>query len=192
MLGGSGGPSARVWRRRRAIRRSRRGRVPEGEPSDGGRIVAVGTDPITIPVLRLVHAAGLPLPEYASPGSSGLDLRAAVEAELSVEPGERVQIPTGLILELPTGWEGQVRPRSGLAWRHGVTMLNTPGTIDSDYRGEVKVILVNLGQPVFVVQRGDRIAQLVIAPVSRAILVEVEELGSTARGEGGFGSTGVG
>lgn len=150
------------------------------------------TDPIPIPVLRLAHAAGLPLPEYASTGSSGLDLRAAVEAELSVGPGERVQIPTGLILELPTGWEGQVRPRSGLAWRHGVTMLNTPGTIDSDYRGEVKVILVNLGQQDFVVQRGDRIAQLVIAPVSRAVLVEVEELGSTARGEGGFGSTGVG
>lgn len=152
----------------------------------------VETDPISVPVLRLAHAEGLPLPEYASTGSSGLDLRAAIEGELTVGPGERVQIPTGLILELPTGWEGQVRPRSGLAWRHGVTMINTPGTIDSDYRGEVKVILVNLGQQVFVVQRGDRIAQLVIAAVSRAVLVEAEELDSTARGEGGFGSTGVG
>lgn len=151
----------------------------------------MATDPIAVPVLRLAHAEGLPLPEYASAGSSGLDLRAAVESWLTVGPGERVQIPTGLIFELPTGWEGQVRPRSGLAWRHGVTMLNTPGTIDSDYRGEIKVILINLGREDFIVQRGDRIAQLVVAPVSQVALVEVEDLESTARGEGGFGSTGV-
>lgn len=151
----------------------------------------MATEPIAIPVRRLPHAAGLPLPNHASPGSSGVDLRAAIEGELIIEPGERVQIPTGLVLELPDGWEGQVRPRSGLAWRHGVTMLNTPGTIDSDYRGEVKVIAVNLGQETFVVQRGDRIAQLVVAPISSVRLVEAEELGATDRGEGGFGSTGV-
>jgi len=131
------------------------------------------------------------LPEHASPGSAGLDLRAAIDDELNVEPGERVQIPTGLILELPSGWEGQVRPRSGLALRHGVTLLNTPGTIDSDYRGEVQVILVNLGQEDFRVTRGDRIAQLVVAPVSQVSVVEAESLGSTPRGDGGFGSTGV-
>ena len=131
------------------------------------------------------------MPEHASPGSAGLDLRAAIDDELNVEPGERVQIPTGLILELPSGWEGQVRPRSGLALRHGVTLLNTPGTIDSDYRGEVQVILVNLGQEDFRVTRGDRIAQLVVAPVSQVSVVEAESLGSTPRGDGGFGSTGV-
>lgn len=151
----------------------------------------MATDPITVLVLRLAHAEGLPLPEYASTGSSGVDLRAAIENELTVGPGERVQIPTGLILELPVGWEGQVRPRSGLAWRHGVTLLNTPGTIDSDYRGEVKVILVNLGQHALVVRRGDRIAQLVVAPVSQVTFVETKKLGSTDRDEGGFGSTGV-
>jgi len=149
------------------------------------------TDPITIPVLRLAHSEGLPLPEPASPGSAGVDLRAAIEADQIVEPGQRVQVPTGLILELPTGWEGQVRPRSGLALRHGVTLLNTPGTIDSDYRGEVKVILVNLGQEGFRLSRGDRIAQLVVAPVSQVVLTETDSLASTDRGEGGFGSTGV-
>ena len=120
-----------------------------------------------------------------------MDLRAAIEAELSVAPGDRVQVPTGLILEVPAGWEGQVRPRSGLAWRHGVSLLNTPGTIDSDYRGEVKVILVNLGRREFRLSRGDRIAQLVVAPVSQVVLVEADKLASTSRGEGGFGSTGV-
>jgi len=151
----------------------------------------VETDPIIIPVLRLAHARGLPLPEHASTGSAGVDLRAAIEDEQRVPPGERIQVPTGLILELPTGWEGQVRPRSGLALRHGVTLLNTPGTIDSDYRGEVKVILVNLGQEDFLVSRGDRIAQLVVAPVSQVVLSEKDSLASTDRGEGGFGSTGV-
>ena len=150
------------------------------------------TDPISIPVVRLAHARGLPLPAYASEGSAGMDLRAAIEAEQRVAPGERLQIPTGLIVELPVGWEGQVRPRSGLALRHGVTLLNSPGTIDSDYRGEVKVILINLGQSDFVVQRSDRIAQLVVSPVAQVVVVEVDSLSSTGRGEGGFGSTGVG
>ena len=143
-------------------------------------------------MVRLAHARGLPLPAYASDGSAGMDLRAAIEAEQRVAPGERLQIPTGLILELPVGWEGQVRPRSGLALRHGVTLLNSPGTIDSDYRGEVKVIMINLGQSDFVVQRGDRIAQLVVSPVAQVVVVEVDSLSSTGRGEGGFGSTGVG
>jgi len=150
-----------------------------------------GTDPIIIPVLRLAHAEGLPLPEHASPGSAGVDLRAAIDAVQIVAPGQRVQVPTGLILELPPGWEGQARPRSGLALRHGVTLLNTPGTIDSDYRGEIKVILVNLGQEEFRLARGDRIAQLVIAPVSQIVLAETDSIASTRRGEGGFGSTGV-
>ena len=143
-------------------------------------------------MVRLAHARGLPLPAYASEGSAGMDLRAAIEAEQRVAPGERLQIPIGLILELPVGWEGQVRPRSGLALRHGVTLLNSPGTIDSDYRGEVKVIMINLGQSDFVVQRGDRIAQLVVSPVAQVVVVEVDSLSSTGRGEGGFGSTGVG
>jgi len=149
------------------------------------------TDPVTISMLRLAHAQGLPLPEHASPGSAGVDLRAATDTEQVVAPGERLQIPTGLILELPAGWEGQVRPRSGLALRHGVTLLNSPGTIDSDYRGEVKVILVNLGQEDFRVTRGDRIAQLVVAPVSQIVVMETDSLAPTGRGEGGFGSTGV-
>jgi dUTP pyrophosphatase len=150
------------------------------------------TDRISVSVVRLAHARGLPLPAYASDGSAGMDLRAAIEAEQSVAPSERLQIPTGLILELPVGWEGQVRPRSGLALRHGVTLLNSPGTIDSDYRGEVKVIVINLGQSDFVVERGDRIAQLVVSPVAQVVVVEVDSLSSTGRGEGGFGSTGVG
>ena len=148
-------------------------------------------EPITVPVVRLAHAEGLPLPEHASPGSAGLDLRAAIDDALTVAPGARAQIPTGLILELPGGWEGQVRPRSGLALRHGVTLLNTPGTIDTDYRGEVKVILINLGQEAFRVTRGDRIAQLIVAPVAQVRLVETDSLASTPRGGGGFGSTGV-
>ena len=158
---------------------------------DGDPIAVAATDPVTMPVVRLAHAEGLPLPAYASAGSAGLDLRAAIEVEQIVPAGERVQIPTGLILEIPPGWEGQVRPRSGLALRHGVTLLNTPGTIDSDYRGEVKVILVNLGREDFRVSRGDRIAQLVVAPVSRVVVEEADSLASTDRGDGGFGSTGL-
>jgi dUTP pyrophosphatase len=146
---------------------------------------------VTIQVRRLSHAIGLPLPEQASPGSSGLDLRAAVSEDLHLEPGERALVPTGLALELPQGWEGQVRPRSGLAIQHGIGLLNSPGTIDSDYRGEVKVVLANLGAERYTVHRGDRIAQLVVSPVSRVVVREVSELGPSHRGQGGFGSTGV-
>jgi dUTP pyrophosphatase len=142
-------------------------------------------------VSRLPHAEGLPLPAPASAGSAGLDLRAAVTEELALLPGERRLVPTGLILELPPGWEGQVRPRSGLAVRQGIGLLNSPGTIDSDYRGEVRVLLINLGTEPFVVRRGDRIAQLVVAPVAAVEIEEVEALSPTARGDGGFGSTGV-
>jgi dUTP pyrophosphatase len=139
---------------------------------------------------RLAAARDLPLPSPASPGSSGFDLRAALAAETVLRPGERLLVPTGLVLEIPPGWEGQVRPRSGLALRHGIGVLNAPGTIDSDYRGEVCVILVNLGQESVELARGERIAQLVVAPVSRAELVQVNELADTARGAGGFGHTG--
>ncbi len=148
-------------------------------------------DKVTLRVRRLPHAADLPLPEQASPGSAGLDLRAAVPEDLLLAPGERTLVPTGLVLELPRGWEGQVRPRSGLAIRHGISLLNSPGTIDSDYRGEVKVILANLGSEPFTIRRGDRIAQLVVAPVSRVEVLEATELSSTDRGPGGFGSTGT-
>lgn len=150
-------------------------------------------DPV-LGIVRLPHAEGLELPAYESEGAAGMDLRAAVpeDRQLIILPGRRMLVPTGLVLELPSGFEGQVRPRSGLALKHGITCLNTPGTIDSDYRGEVKVLLVNLGDEDFSVTRGMRIAQLVIAPVSRAT-VEIRSLaGTTARGEGGFGSTGLG
>lgn len=145
-----------------------------------------------IRVVRLAHAADLPLPSYETRGAAGMDLRAAVDEGASVvlPPGGRMAIPTGLAVALPEGFEGQVRPRSGLALRDGVTTLNTPGTIDSDFRGEVKVILINHGQRAFTVSRGDRIAQLVIAAVARAEWCEVEVLDDTARGAGGFGSTG--
>jgi len=132
----------------------------------------------------------LPLPEYQTQGSAGLDLAAAVEHDLTLEPGCRALVPTGLRLEVPAGWEGQVRPRSGLAVRHGVTVLNTPGTIDSDYRGEVGVLLINHGQGSYVVRRGARVAQLVLAPAARATVEEAGELNPTARGAGGFGHTG--
>jgi dUTP pyrophosphatase len=144
-------------------------------------------------VLRLAHADGLPLPAYETEGAAGMDLRAAVpqDTPLTLEPGARQAVPTGLIFEIPEGFEGQVRPRSGLALNHGVTCLNSPGTIDCDYRGEVKVILANLGAEPFTVTRGMRIAQLVIAPVARAQIIEAGELSQSARGEGGFGSTGT-
>jgi dUTP pyrophosphatase len=141
-------------------------------------------------VRRLPHAAGLPLPARASAGSAGYDLRAAVEADLVLSPGQRTLVPTGLVLEIPPGWEGQVRPRSGLALDAGVTLANAPGTIDSDYRGEVAVILVNLGSGHHTVHRGDRVAQLVFAPVGAPVLVEAEELSGSERGAGGFGSSG--
>lgn len=148
-----------------------------------------------IRIQRLPSAAGLPFPGPASPGSAGLDLRAAIGEELVIQPGERLLVPTGLVLEIPPGWEGQVRPRSGLALRHGIGILNAPGTIDSDYRGEVGVILVNLGEAPFALKRGDRIAQLVINRVEPAASIEwleSESLEETGRGDGGFGSSGVG
>ncbi|HEY0132318.1 MAG TPA: dUTP diphosphatase [Allosphingosinicella sp.] len=143
---------------------------------------------IDIEVKRLTNGEGLPLPAYASDGAAGLDVVAA--EDLSLEPGKRHAVATGFALAIPPGYEVQVRPRSGLALKHGITCLNTPGTIDSDYRGEVKVILANLGTEPFEVRRGERIAQLVPAPVLRAAFREVEELGATERGAGGFGSTG--
>jgi dUTP pyrophosphatase len=141
-------------------------------------------------VARLPHAAGLPLPSYESAGAAGMDLRAAVEAPVVLEPGARSAVPTGLMIALPPGYEGQVRPRSGLALRQGVTALNSPGTIDADYRGEVKVILINHGTATVTIVRGDRIAQLVVAPVVQTQWAEVASLDPTGRGEGGFGSTG--
>ncbi|WP_441510008.1 dUTP diphosphatase [Bosea sp. TAF32] len=147
---------------------------------------------VTVALQRLPHGADLPLPAYETAGAAGLDLRAAIAGPLVLAPGERALIPTGLAMQLPDGFEGQVRPRSGLAAKHGVTVLNAPGTVDSDYRGEVKVPLINLGQEAFAIARGDRIAQLVIAPVTHAKLTEVASLEATARGAGGFGSTGVG
>jgi dUTP pyrophosphatase len=146
----------------------------------------------TIEVVRLAHAEGLPLPAYETAHAAGMDLRAAVaeNAPLILRPGERAAVPTGLAMAIPAGLEGQVRPRSGLALRAGVTCLNAPGTIDADYRGEVNVILINLGEADFTIRRGDRIAQLVIAPATSAAWTEVATLETTARGEGGFGSTG--
>jgi len=145
-------------------------------------------------IRRLPSARDLPLPSHASPGSAGFDLRAAVDGEVVLRPGERLLVPTGLALEIPPGWEGQVRPRSGLALRHGIGIVNSPGTIDSDYRGEVGVILVNLGEAPFGLKRGDRIAQLVISRVEPVEWEEIEDagtLGESARGDGGFGSTGI-
>lgn len=145
-----------------------------------------------VEILRLAHSHDLPLPAYQTAGAAGFDLIAAVPADAPVEipPGARAMIPTGLVLAIPPGYEGQVRPRSGLAARHGVTVLNSPGTVDSDYRGEVKVILVNLGDATFRVERGERIAQMVVAPVIQVGFATVATLGETDRGAGGFGSTG--
>jgi dUTP pyrophosphatase len=149
------------------------------------------SSPVTVRVRRVrAHPEPLPLPRYESELAAGLDLRADIDGELAVGPLARVAVPTGLALALPPGYEAQVRPRSGLALRHGITLLNSPGTVDADYRGEVKVVLVNLSQEPFTLRRGERIAQLVVAPVSRAALVELEVLDTTERGEGGFGSTG--
>ncbi len=144
--------------------------------------------PITIALKRLPHGEGLPLPAYASAGAAGMDVVAAEDVELA--PGARAAVATGIAIAIPEGYEVQVRPRSGLALRHGVTCLNTPGTIDHDYRGEVKVILANLGTDAFRVVRGERIAQLVPAPVQRAAFALVDDLDDTVRGTGGFGSTG--
>ena len=146
----------------------------------------------TVPITRLPHGQDIPLPAYETAQAAGMDLRAAVPEEepLTLRPGDRYAVPTGLAFALPDGFEGQVRPRSGLAFKSGITCLNSPGTVDADYRGEVKVILINHGPEDFVIRRGDRIAQLVIAPVVQAKWAEAESLDDTARGAGGFGSTG--
>jgi dUTP pyrophosphatase len=151
-----------------------------------------GETPLRVKVVRLAHAKGLALPSYQSDGAAGMDLLAAVPQRqpLRLTPGKRALVPTGLVLELPPGFEAQVRPRSGLALRHGITVLNSPGTIDCDYRGEVMVLLANLGEAPFKIERGERIAQLVVQRVERAQLVEVTETAPTPRGAGGFGSTG--
>ncbi|WP_298812283.1 dUTP diphosphatase [uncultured Roseibium sp.] len=146
--------------------------------------------PVTLELKRLDHGLDLPLPSYQSELAAGLDLLAAVDDPVTLAPGERMLVPTGLSMALPAGFEAQVRPRSGLAAKHGVTVLNTPGTIDADYRGEVKVILINFGQEPFQISRADRIAQMVIAPVLQAAITEVDVLSETNRGTGGFGSTG--
>jgi dUTP pyrophosphatase len=146
--------------------------------------------PPTVAVVRLPEAEGLPLPAYMTAGAAGADVVAALAEDLVLAPGARALVPTGLALEVPPGYEVQVRPRSGLAHRHGVTLLNTPGTIDSDYRGPLGVILVNLGSEPFVVRRGERIAQLVVAPVVQAVFREADLLAASDRGQGGFGSTG--
>ncbi len=146
-------------------------------------------EPVNIAVKRLDHAGDLPLPSYETAGSAGMDVRAA--EELVIAPGQRGLVGTGLAFAIPHGYEIQVRPRSGLALKKGISIPNSPGTIDSDYRGELKVILLNHGEEDFVIERGDRIAQIVVAPVQRGILLEVADLDETQRGSGGFGSTGV-
>mgnify|MGYP000014697227 CR=1 FL=1 len=145
---------------------------------------------LRVAITQEPHAADLPLPSYQTDGSAGVDLFAAVKEPITLQPGERALIPTGIRIALPPGYEAQVRPRSGLAIRHGISMVNAPGTIDSDYRGEVQVILINLGQEPFTIRRGERIAQMVIAPVMRVEWEVVEKLPPTARGDGGFGHTG--
>jgi len=148
---------------------------------------------IAVRIMRLPHSAGLPLPHYQSERAAGADLIAAVPVDVPIvmAPGDRALVPTGIALALPPGFEGQVRPRSGLAINHGITVLNTPGTIDADYRGEVQIILVNLGRNPFTVERGARIAQLVIAPIMQALFQETDSLDETTRGVRGFGSTGT-
>lgn len=147
----------------------------------------------TLNLIRLPHGEGLELPAYETRGAAGMDLRAAVEEDtpLTLAPGKRALVPTGLIFEIPDGFEGQIRPRSGLAIKNGITCLNSPGTVDSDYRGEVKVIIANLGDEPFEITRGMRIAQMVIAPVTQVRIAEISEVSETVRGTGGFGSTGV-
>lgn len=146
--------------------------------------------PVTIAVTRLPHSEGLALPSYATEHSAGMDLLAAVKENVTLAPGARTLVPTGLSIALPDGYEAQIRPRSGLAFKHGISLTNTPGTIDADYRGEISVILINHGKTAFTVTRGMRIAQLVVAPVRTVMLEEKENLDDTARGAGGFGSTG--
>ena len=165
--------------------------TPLGKPAAKAKRTSKGA--LLVNVVRLAHAEGMDLPAYQTAGAAGLDLAAAVpeSAPLLLEPMQRALVPTGLVLELPLGVEGQVRPRSGLALRHGITVLNSPGTIDSDYRGEVQVLLINLGDQAWEIERGERIAQLVLARVEQASLVVTVKLDETARGAGGFGSTGT-
>lgn len=149
------------------------------------------TNPIQLQIRRLDGNDDIPIPRYMTPHAAGMDLAAAVEAPVTLAPGERRLIPTGLAVAIPSGYEAQIRPRSGLAIKHGISMVNAPGTIDADYRGEIRVIVINHGQEPFLIRRGDRIAQMVIAPVVQPAIVEVEQLPETERGEGGFGHTGV-
>lgn len=144
-----------------------------------------------VQITRAAHSAGLPLPAYETASSAGMDLAAAIDADLVLAPGARMLVPTGFSMALPEGFEAQIRPRSGLAYKNGVTVLNSPGTIDADYRGEVKVLLINLSSEAFTISRGMRIAQMIIAPVTQATWVQVEVLSETVRGAGGFGSTGL-
>lgn len=155
--------------------------------------MTVQNDDRPLRLLRLLHGAGLELPSYETGGAAGMDLRAAVPADapLTLKPGQRTLVPTGFVFEVPAGYEAQIRPRSGLAIKNGITCLNSPGTVDSDYRGEVKVILANFGQEDFIIERGMRIAQMVIAAVTQVSVSEVREASETERGTGGFGSTGV-
>jgi dUTP pyrophosphatase len=146
---------------------------------------------VRVALVRLAHGEGLPLPEYMSEHAAGADLCAAVREQLTLLPGARALVPTGFSIALPPGYEAQIRPRSGLAIRSGVTCLNSPGTIDADYRGELSIVLANFGNDPVVIRRGDRIAQIIVAPVSRARFDQVDELPPTERGDGGFGSTGV-
>ena len=145
----------------------------------------------TVAVKRLENGKSLPLPKYATEASAGMDLQAAIDEAVEIAPGERLMVPTGIAIALPDGYEAQIRPRSGLAVKNGVTVLNTPGTIDADYRGEIKVILINHSQDSFTIDRGMRIAQMVVAPYTQAHLIEADDLENTTRGTGGFGSTGT-
>jgi dUTP pyrophosphatase len=146
---------------------------------------------VTVSITRLPHGKDLPLPAYATEHSAGLDLQAAIAENITLAPGERKLVPTGLSIALPDGYEAQIRPRSGLALKHGISLVNTPGTIDADYRGEIGILIINHGQEPFTIERGMRIAQMVIAPYTRAQFSEVVELSTTERGAGGFGSTGT-
>lgn len=150
-----------------------------------------GPAPVTVEIRRLPHGAALPLPDYATAGSAGVDLMAAIAASRTLAPGARDAVPTGIAIALPSGFEAQIRPRSGLSRRHGIGIVNAPGTIDSDYRGEIEVLLVNLGNAAFTVEPGMRIAQMVVAPAVRAVWRETDKLVGTGRGAGGFGSTGT-
>lgn len=146
--------------------------------------------PVTIEILRDANCKDLPLPSYATEHAAGMDLYAAIDSAMILEPGMRELVPTGIRIALPAGYEAQIRPRSGLAWKFGISMVNAPGTIDADYRGEIKVILINLGNEPFTIHRGDRIAQMIVAPVTQVSWHEVATLAESDRGEGGFGHTG--